>query len=510
LKTVSDELFRLIKSLTRSEKGFFKKFATRNTPGEKNNYIVLFDAIDDMDNYDEDLLRKKLRNSSFASQVPVYKNYLFNMILKSLQSYSTYETQDTKINELIHNAGTLSKKALHKEALRLLKKAKQIALRFENTKAQLEILAQERSIIMTMPDKNVFENRAEIYKQQQELLKTLDNHFKFAWLSDNMVMHIEHKGDFRTEENEKEIRKILADPLMKTYTKLKDYTAKRYFLHIHLFDQLAKEDLPKIQYYIKKELELIHEYKHMLPVFIRTYIQTLVNYLLFSNLLKDRKGVVEALREINELKRRIKNRIPLDIEISILANSSYAEIIIYRNNGEMKKGRVTAKKIEHMLKEYPTEIPLALKIVLLINTYGFYFVDENYEAALRCVNMVLNEIPPSFKKDLYDFTRLFQLIVHFELGNFDVLENSVDSAYRFMKERKSIFEIEAALFSFLKKVLRTEKKNMKPVFEELLYELEKGAETPQGKITISNFNFRRWAKSNLSGRSMAEMIKDGS
>lgn len=509
MKTVSDDLFRLIKSLTKSEKGFFKKFAARNTPGETNNYIILFDAVENMTVYDEDMLRKTLKNTTFAKQIPVYKNYLFNLILKSLQSYSTYETQDTKITELIQNANTLSKKALFKEALRYLKKAKQLAEKFENSKALMEILNNERAIIITMPDKHVYENRVEIYRQQQELLKTLELHFHLAWLSDNMVMNVEQKGDFRTEEKEKEIRKIMSDPLVKNYSKLKDYTSKRYNLHIHLFKQLANEDLPKIQYYIKKELDLMHEYKHMLPAFIRTYIQTLVNYFMFSNLLKDREAVKEAILKINDLKRKIKNKIPLDIEITILANSCYAEIIIYRNNGDLKKGRITAKKIEQLLIEYPTEIPMAMKLVLLINTYCFYFIDRNFDASLRCANNLINEYPPSFKRDLYDFTRLFQLIIHFELGNYDVLENSVDSVYRFMKERKSIFGIESSLFSFLKKALRVEKSRLKPVYEELLFELENAADTPQGRITLSNFNFIRWVNSKLTGRSIAEMAKDG-
>jgi hypothetical protein len=77
-----------------------------------------------MDSYDEAELKKKLLKTTFVSQLPVYKNYLFNLILKSLQSYSAYETVDTKITELIMNAKTLEKKTFHKEALRILKKAK--------------------------------------------------------------------------------------------------------------------------------------------------------------------------------------------------------------------------------------------------------------------------------------------------------------------------------------------------------------------------------------------------
>jgi hypothetical protein len=91
LKTVSDDLYRLIKSLNKSEKGYFKKFAAKNEVGSKQNYIVLFDAIDRMEEYDEERLRVSLKKESFIKQLPVYKVYLFNLILKSLSLYGAFE-----------------------------------------------------------------------------------------------------------------------------------------------------------------------------------------------------------------------------------------------------------------------------------------------------------------------------------------------------------------------------------------------------------------------------------
>lgn len=42
--TGSDDLYRLIHSLTTEEKGYFKKFAKRHTSGG-NKYLQLFDDI---------------------------------------------------------------------------------------------------------------------------------------------------------------------------------------------------------------------------------------------------------------------------------------------------------------------------------------------------------------------------------------------------------------------------------------------------------------------------------
>jgi hypothetical protein len=308
---------------------------------------------------------------------------------------------------------------------------------------------------------------------------------------------------------EKEIRKIVTDTYLKDKSKVQDYTSKRYYYHIKIFNELSKEDLPGIHYFVKKEVELVNEYKHMIGVNAGSYIHLLVNYLLFSNLLKDKKCVKDAILKINDLKRRLKNKVPLYLDLIIQTDTCYAEIITYRNNAEMNKGRITANKIENLLRDYRNEISLEIKVVLLLNTSLFYFIDTDYTAALKFINMIINEVPPSFKRDQYDFSKLFQLIIHFELENYDVLEYSIDSTYRFMKQRKSIFRIEEALFKFLKKALRTERKILEPVYEELLYDLESSLDEPQSRITLGTFNFIRWARSKVENRSMVDLIKSG-
>lgn len=191
-----------------------------------------------------------------------------------------------------------------------------------------------------------------------------------------------------------------------------------------------------------------------------------------------------------------------------MSNRSYAEIIIYTNNGEMNKGRFTAKKIEQLLSKYSSEIPMVLRVVLLYNTARFWFIDRNFENALRVINKLINEIPPSFKQDLYDFSRLFQLIIHLELGNFDLLEDTVEATYRFMKGRKSIFEVETAIFKFLRKILRAQKSQFKEIYNELLFDLEESKDNTPSKITLSNFNFITWARSKILNKTMVQLARD--
>ncbi|MOA01242.1 hypothetical protein D3C78_1206350 [compost metagenome] len=51
----NEPVFELIKSMSKSEKRNFKLFATRLQGNQDAKFLALFDAIDGMDTFDEDI-----------------------------------------------------------------------------------------------------------------------------------------------------------------------------------------------------------------------------------------------------------------------------------------------------------------------------------------------------------------------------------------------------------------------------------------------------------------------
>jgi hypothetical protein len=84
----TDSLFTLIKSLNKTEKGYLKKHSNFHVINDRNNYIKIFDAINAQDVYNEDKLLKKIKNERFIKQFAVAKNYLYDIILESLEAYN--------------------------------------------------------------------------------------------------------------------------------------------------------------------------------------------------------------------------------------------------------------------------------------------------------------------------------------------------------------------------------------------------------------------------------------
>ena len=99
----SNDLFRLIKSLDKNEKGYFKKNAQGVSKGKDKNYLLLFDAIDAQEEYNEDALLKKFRTQAFSKHFSVAKNFLFELILKSQRSYRANSSKFMRLNALMKN-----------------------------------------------------------------------------------------------------------------------------------------------------------------------------------------------------------------------------------------------------------------------------------------------------------------------------------------------------------------------------------------------------------------------
>ena len=87
-KTPSIKLFHLIKSLTGSEKRYFKLFV-RDTGGKTSKYIQLFEAIEKQEVFDDEALRSLVYSTEHiqSRKYSELKAYLYELILKSLQSY---------------------------------------------------------------------------------------------------------------------------------------------------------------------------------------------------------------------------------------------------------------------------------------------------------------------------------------------------------------------------------------------------------------------------------------
>ena len=100
------------------------------------------------------------------------------------------------------------------------------------------------------------------------------------------------------------------------------------------------------------------------------------------------------------------------------------------------------------------------------------------------------------------------LVIHYELGNFDLLEYIVRSTHRFLNKRHAAHEVETLLIESIKKMARAQQSALK---REHTLGLKNGLEglmkDPNASTVLKYFDFVSWAESQVEGVPFAQVVR---
>ena len=143
-KEPKDNLFVLVKSLSKSEKRQFKLYVGRLGVNDDSKFLLLFNAMDKMTEYNEQVILKK--DIVKKQQLSNLKAHLYKQILISLRLNPLHQNIRVQIREQLDFATILYHKGLYKQSLKILDKAKNLAINYEEKIIAYEILELEKII----------------------------------------------------------------------------------------------------------------------------------------------------------------------------------------------------------------------------------------------------------------------------------------------------------------------------------------------------------------------------
>ncbi len=138
-------LNNLMKTLTKQEKRYFKKHAA--TFKSEGAYVTLFDYLNAHPNATNTEVKLSFQNEKWANNLPVIKNQLYHLILRTLRSYNEQKNDYFTVLNLIKETQVLMDKRLLKQAEKTNVRALKLAQSLELSNLQLEIMEQSLKIV---------------------------------------------------------------------------------------------------------------------------------------------------------------------------------------------------------------------------------------------------------------------------------------------------------------------------------------------------------------------------
>lgn len=472
----SDPLFELIKSLEQAEKRHFKIFAKRHVLENGNQYLLLFDIMDSLPDYDGTLIKRKLGNTLFAKNLSSSKNYLYALLLQSLRNYNSGRSVRAALHELWLDIDTLTEKGLLKQASKLLNKAKKLAMEYHYDIPHLELMIMERKLI-----RRYISNRAdEILKERQQETETLLNNISYR-----LKMLDLYEAFFLNHRNRSDNKELLAETLTAAaHLATQEQQAQSFevMLYYHMlffnYANVNKNHKKAIQH-LGDLIQLYEQNSRRIDEDQENYISILNNYLnkcFELNRLEEFPPLLEKMRSMNAKTFKIKGL--------VFQNANYLEILYHLAKQQYQEVIALVPKIEKGLKTYATNITKSRQLTFYYNISIAYFLEKDYSNALEWVNRILNEPKLEERQDIQSLARIFQLVIHFELKNYEFVESLISSANRYLIKKDKRHSAEFVIIRHLKEALYANKTEQQAAFQQLATDLEEEKGLEEIKIWV--------------------------
>jgi hypothetical protein len=500
----TDTLFQLIKSLQRGEKRHFKIFIKRNNNNNLKT-LELFDAIEKLDEYDEEQLLKKL-TSIKKPQIHNTKAYLYNQLLESLRILKSNESIDLQLTEQLDYAHILYKKGLFVQAEKIIEKVKEVANKHHKLNHVLHALAMEKRLEILHISRHKKSRALQLATESQivaERLQTANSLSNLSMVTQNWFVT---NGFCRTPQQQQVFLNFIQPLTPNCNLATLDFYGKMYWYQAQSLINFIC--LKHLQHYknAQRLVNLFEQEPAMKRVETGNYIKALHSLLNNHFYLRNYNSFGAALSQLQNfyLSDRVQNHDNFRVQAYVYLSS--ARINYNLLTGNFKAGIALIPELQKTLKEDSLFIDSNRINVLNYKIALLYFGNGEADKSIKYLNNIINETN-NLNTELVSYAKLLLLLAHFELGNFMLVKPLTQSVYRHMSGQKQLSKVEVAIMSFLKKSLQIPKHKLRAEQELLLTQIKALENNVEEARTFTYLDVSSWLESKIKRTTFENIIQ---
>ncbi|XLS31018.1 hypothetical protein ACJD0Z_10410 [Flavobacteriaceae bacterium M23B6Z8] len=506
--TVKDSLFILVKSLSKSEKRQFKLYVGRLGVNADAKFLALFNQMDKMDEYSEEVI---INNGIVKKQqLSNLKAHLYKQILISLRLNPVHQNIRIQIREQMDFATILYHKGLYKQSLKILDKAKGLAIENEEKTAAYEIVELEK-LIETQYITRSISGRADELTTQAEEFSTLNLiTSKLSNLSLQLYGMMLKMGYVRNDKELKEVQNYFYERLPEVSLEKMGFREKFWLYNAHLWYSFLTQDFLSCFKFSSKWVTLFYEHPRMIylnPVFYLKGNHYLLESLFFI------KYKTQMKETLNKMEATIDDdRFPKNDNVISLA-------FLYRHlnklnllflEGDFEKGIGLVDEILLGLKKHKDRLDEHHAMVFYYKIACLYFGVGDNRTCIKYLKKIIENKKLTMREDLMCFSRVLSLVAHYEAGMDYHLEVQLKSTYKFLLKMNDLQAVQHEMIRFLRNLGDIYPHELKDAFRQLHDRLLVYEDHPYEKRAFLYLDIISWLESKIENRPIGEIIREKS
>ncbi|MCB0795538.1 MAG: hypothetical protein KDB88_12440, partial [Flavobacteriales bacterium] len=465
------------------------------------------DAIDKQKEYDEEAIKKQFKGETFIKHFPSEKNHLYKLILKALRAYHAESTTSGVLKQEIKNIEILYDKALYKECNKLLHRAKRLARENEKFYYWFELLNWEKMLLEEAYESGEFTKDLDaLINEEREVVEKLSNLAAYHILYSKINYVFRSGGYVRSDEEHAMVEEIAQHPLIVGKNTARSDRAATICFYTQGFCAWAKRDWRTSHVKFLRVKEILDQNPQVKKDLPKRYIRTL-HYIINAEIeLGEFSAAAKNIAQMRALSGK-GGFTGIHIAVQVFIASYLSELRLLDRMGRYEKALELVAPIMKGLEDIGPRLHKEHELEFYYALSCTFFGAGDMNKALFWLNKVLNDNEPTLRQDIFTYSRLFNLVVHYELGNYDLLEYIVRSTHRFLSKRDRANEMETLLIEHIKKLARANTESArKELYTSLYGRIVDLMKDPAESLALKYFNFTAWARSKAEGIPFAEAM----
>ncbi len=493
----NEHLFYLIKSMTKSEKRYFKLFCSLHKTNP--SFLAYYDSLSQES--DDNHLDKYVSPSKQGT-VPV-KRYLTKQILKSLRSFNEKYSIDIIIQNQLSEIEILYNKKLGEQCSILIEKTREIASKNEKFGLLLQVFKWERKLKFLL-DKTQ-RSEKEISEDEKLVLNKYNNLNNYQRLFSEASELKKKLGYIDEKHKPYLLEKIIDNEVLQSEDQCLSTNALFYYYYTLTISNwmLRRHKLAFI--YSKKMFDLV--------------LKNQVDEDNFNGLLEHITACVcmgyynEVLKKMKICEGVLKQNMINNNENTVSRLAYYKDAytaISYMYIGDVKKLKKIVSETENNLIKGRDSISKEGVLVISNNLRTAYVYLGNMKAAWEKQKIILTTIENKLRADVYDEMLLFNVFYYLDTNAIAYAKSAINTAYSHFRERKHFKEsIEYLILEGCKNLEEHFQSNEgKKVYLKIMENIVNYTNQQEGLngFLEDYYFYYFWAKSKVDNKSISDIM----
>ncbi len=503
-----EQLYSLIKSLTKSEKRNFKLYANRSQSSGDLKFIQLFDVMDKMAGNDNAVILNKLTEVK-KTQLPNLKRHLYKQILISLRLIHIQKNVDIQIREQLDFAKILYGKGLYLQSLRLLDRIKIIAIDHHQDLLHLEILEfqkliEERHITRSRKIENKVES---LIQEAMHRSAIINNSCKLSNLKIEVHGFYIQFGHVKNAKDTKIVKELFKSRLDNIRQENLSFFERVYLNQSYVWYYYTLLDFANCFDYALKWVNVFENETNLIEeepdLYMRGYHYLLTSLYSLGNL----KLFVKYLNRFEKFHEDFGKKFNPNSQMIAFLYLGTARLNRYFIDGSFDEGLQAIPETNRQILKYKDNLDVHRVMVFYFKIAYMYLGHGDYDKALDFLIKIIELKVGHLREDVQCYARILQLICHYELGHFDLLGYLVKSTHRFLEKMEELNKVQTATLRFLNNMISLNEYERKEAYVQFKENLEIIAKDPYEKRGFVYFDVLSWVTGKIEKKPLAAIIK---